>query len=457
MKLELDDTIAALASAPGGAARSIVRVSGPAVREVLARSLQVDDDALSAVRRPQRVPARFVVPGCAASLPVDVYLWPTRRSYTGQPMAELHTWGSPPLVEALLERLFRSGARPAEPGEFTLRAFLSGRIDLVQAEAVLGVVNARTQEELRTALQQLAGSVSGRVASLRQELLELLADLEAGLDFADEDIQFIDRPTLVARIQRCSETLRQLLEEASSRIRSTVCWRVVLAGLPNAGKSTLFNALLGRPAALVSPTEGTTRDYLVEPLELEGVDVELVDTAGRESSRDRLVQTAQQLRRQQLQQADLVLWCSALDADQPTRRQDEAEWRRLAESDALAVRVWTKSDRLAPTAPRPEGLVVSAVCGEGLDRLRRVLAERLTGTEAGERRMLGTTAARCRDSLAGAVEALQRALEAAQSDWGDEVIAVELREALDELGKVLGEVYTDDILDRIFSKFCIGK
>jgi len=377
-------------------------------------------------------------------------------------MAELHTIGAPPLLEALLDRLFQAGARPARPGEFTLRAFLAGRIDLVQAEAVLGVVEAHDDRELKTALEQLAGGVSSRIVAIQQTLLELLADLEAGLDFVEEDIEFIDRPTLAARVSACRQQLQQLLDQATARMQSTGRWRVVLAGLPNAGKSTLFNALVGRAAALVSQVQGTTRDYLVETVEWEGLTIDLVDTAGWERIAAGLMQAAQDLRDQQVRHADLIIWCSALDFDVDACRQDEAHFHRAAQGTIPVLRVWTKADlaeepTTTPQEPRTETLRVSATRGDGLDRLRRAIGEQLAGSPTGERHMLGTTAARCRDTLSGAIAAMDRAKQAAEAGWGEELVAIELRDALDQLGQVLGTVYTDDILDRIFSKFCIGK
>ncbi|HID24445.1 MAG TPA: GTP-binding protein, partial [Planctomycetaceae bacterium] len=436
-QFDLDDTIAALASAPGPGERGILRISGAGLWDVLESVLPCPlTSGWRGVRRAERIVTAYRLPGCSASLPVAVYLWPTSRSYTGQPMAELHTIGSPPLLEALLDRLFQAGARPARPGEFTLRAFLAGRIDLVQAEAVLGVVDAHDDRELKTALEQLAGGVSNRIAAVQQTLLDLLADLEAGLDFVEEDIEFIDRRILAARVSACRQQLRQLLDEASARLRSTGRWRVVLAGLPNAGKSTLFNALLGRPAAIVSEVHGTTRDYLVERVEWGGLSVDLVDTAGWERIASGLMHTAQELRDEQVRYADLILWCSGLDFDAETRRQDELHLRLAADGPIPLLRVWTKAD----TVRRPEvefetqesqPLVVSAPRGDGLERLRQAIAAQLARSPTGERHMLGTTAARCRDTLSGAVAAMGRAKEAAETGGGEELIAIELRDALD--------------------------
>jgi tRNA modification GTPase len=248
-------------------------------------------------------------------LPIEVGLWPTKRSYTGQPLAELQLIGSPPLLEALLMQLCRSGCRAARPGEFTLRAFLAGRLDLMQAEAVLGVIDAADHVELEQALQQLAGGISQQMGTLRADLLDLLADLEAGLDFVDEDIEFVSREQLLSRVTAAQRTIAELCDQASRRLQSSARPRVVLAGLPNAGKSTLLNALTGRSAALVSEISGTTRDYLCVPLDRDGLHVDLIDTAGWDSETNGIEAVAQQRRHEQWQQADLIVWCCDLSDD----------------------------------------------------------------------------------------------------------------------------------------------
>src|SRR5438309_7073458 len=212
-----DDTIAALASAAGHAARGIIRVSGPQTRAVL-EALDQSRQAFphSATWCYTRV---LHIAGVTSDLPVDLYLWPDRRSYTGQPLAELHTISSPPILEAILADLFSRGVRPAQPGEFTLRAFLAGRIDLSQAEAVLGVIDAGDECELQTALDQLAGGLSSQIARLRGDLLDLLADLEAGLDFADEPIEFVSHAALMGRLGLARDSVAELLARAIQRMR----------------------------------------------------------------------------------------------------------------------------------------------------------------------------------------------------------------------------------------------
>jgi tRNA modification GTPase len=461
MTLDVDDLIAALASAPGPAARAILRVSGDGVREALAPVFTPDDEAAwRSAKAASRHPGRVTLREPAVSFPAAAYLWPNRRSYTGQPLAELHLPGSPPLVEATLAELYRQGIRPARPGEFTLRAFLAGKLDLVQAEAVLGVIDAADHRELDLALRQLAGGLSGRLADVRADLLILLADLEAGLDFVEEDIEFVSRPEVLRRAAAARDALDALLADASGRWRDAGRSRVVLAGLPNAGKSTLFNALAGSEQALVSPVAGTTRDWLAAELDLAGVPVELIDTAGWEAASDDLAAAMQSLRAEQLDRADLILWCTPAEADPATLAEDARLRAELGPARDRLIPVLTKSD--LPDAPsldsRPSTLVsVSASTGTGLDALKARLAAELAADRARSRQMVGSTAARGRESLAAARDALDRALAAARSGFGDEILAAELRAALDGLAAVLGTVYTDDVLDVVFSRFCIGK
>jgi tRNA modification GTPase len=452
MTLDLDDTIAALASPPGPAMRGIVRLSGRRVREVLEGWFTPDDSAAwSAARRPHRHPGKLTLPGWRASVTVAVHLWPRARSYTGEPLAELHLPGSPPLLEVVLQTAYAHGARAARPGEFTLRAFLAGRLDLMQAEAVLGVIDAADHRELATALGQLAGGISHRLADLRRDLLELLADLEAGLDFVEEHLEFVSRDEVQARLTEAAEFVDRLLNQVAGRMHAGDQSRVVLAGLPNAGKSTLFNALVGTEQALVSPIAGTTRDYLAADVVWNDSRWQLIDTAGWDAAADPIATAMQSLRAGQMSQADLVIWCTAADLSTDDRQRDDELLRSLTGS---VLRVLTKAD----CGPATKDLAVSAQTGVGLKLLNDRIAAALGRNTTATRQWIGSTAARCQDSLRTAAESLHRAVAVASNRTaGDELIAVELRSALDHLGVIVGAVYTDDLLDRIFSKFCIGK
>jgi tRNA modification GTPase len=455
---ELDQTIAAVASAPGGAGRGIVRVSGVeavALVDKVFASTETDEEPASKIS--YRATGTITIPDFPPVL-TDAWVWPTARSYTGQPMVELHLPGSPPLLERVLETLFQHGVRPARAGEFTLRAFLAGRMDLAQAEAVLGVIDADDHEELTTALNQLAGGLSGKILQLRGDLLELLADLEAGLDFVEEDIEFVSRDEVMRRLQHGIDIIRQLEEQADGRMLSNDQLRVVLAGLPNAGKSTLFNALSKTDDAIVSSVAGTTRDYLSARVSCGELSIQLVDTAGLDRSESGIDGAAQELGGGQVGEADLVLWCSAIDATDEERTADQTALEDVKSRHDRVVVVRTRGDLVDAAGGLAENvLVVSVVTGAGLDELRESVAAALSKSSQGERQFVGTTAARSRDSLRRSCESLQRALDAAEGRLGDELVAFETRTGIETLGEIVGTIYTDDLLDQIFSRFCIGK
>lgn len=473
-----DEAIAAIASAPGGAQRGIVRLSGVDCERILREcgiscAMSISTDTLNPCRslsdrsdrtavglgRKSSVPfaehIEIAVPGLAVSIPALLFFWRGSRSYTGQPLVEIHAPGSPPLLEAILSRLLAAGARPALPGEFTQRAFLSGRIDLLQAEAIPGVVDARDTFQLKQALEQLGGGVSSLVTRLRGDLLDLVADLEAGLDFADEDIEFVSSAMVASRVGLARDAIQDLLKHAGTRLRSTTEPRVVLAGPPNAGKSTLFNALVGAHAAIVSDVPGTTRDYLSGQVRWNDSMFTLIDTAGCESAEIGIPEEAQSRTRQQIAEADLIVWCQSCDAPTvgPSVPSSESTLHLLTKCDLAQNDPTPSPDRDAVA----NSLQVSATSGLGLDALKTEIVSRLIDHARAEENFVGTLASRCIDSLAGAAKALDRALTLARETNDNDLLSIELRDALDELGKITGAVYTDDILDRVFSRFCIGK
>ena len=458
MAYRFDDTICALATARGGAARGIVRVSGPgALGCVKTLCADVSQAAgLLNLTRATCVSACLRVDDVPGGLPCDLYCWPGARSFTREPVVEIHTIGSPPLLEAVVRTLCRGGVRLAEPGEFTMRAFLAGRIDLTQAEAVLGVIDAQSDEQLSLALSQLAGGLSGPLVELRETLLDALADLEAGLDFTEEDITFISPAELLARIDASVALLAELVEQMRGRGLAADVPRVVLVGWPNVGKSSLFNALVAQPAAIVSEHSGTTRDYLTAEIDCAGMRCRLVDTAGIEVAEqlNSIEQRAQQLGGEQQQGADLQLFC--VDASRPLNSWERGELARrpLAAWNCLVVA--TKGDEREAHAEMPEHLLTSSRTGRGIEGLKQAIAEVLR-SQAEEVRVVAGTAERCRQSIELARTALQGARQLVVSEAGDELVATELRAALDAVGQVVGTVYTDDVLGRIFSRFCIGK
>jgi tRNA modification GTPase len=507
----LDDTIAAIASPPGGAARGTVRISGPGAIECLMRFFQpagvplavsgfsprplgegqgvraadgreIANCKLSASnpqslipnpsaarphasplpkgegtknRAPHVIARSLRFPDLASPLPCDAYVWPDTRSYTGQPVVEIHTLGSPPLLELVLRSLCAAGARLAGPGEFTLRAFLAGRIDLTQAEAVLGVIDAHGPRELQIALGQLAGGLAQPLHRLRDTLLDMLAHLEAGFDFADEDLEFITREELDSRLAAAENDIAAIRRQVASRGESSHGIRVVLVGRPNTGKSSLFNALAGDSAAIVSEQPGTTRDYLVAELDLDGVKCRLIDTAGtwgegREEWGDEIAAAADSAAAAQRREAHLEVLC--LDSTRPL---DDRERRELAAADIEQIVVLTKCDVVRRTDLAQAALETSSFLGQGIAELRDQLRRRALAAKTGGEVVAGT-AVRSADSLRLAGESLRRARHVAAA-CQEELAAAEIRTALTELGKVVGAIYTEDVLDRVFSRFCVGK
>jgi tRNA modification GTPase len=421
-----------------------VRVGGPKARSVVDRVFHRNEPS---IRANYIVSGSVVLSGVHSPLPATLYFFPGPRSYTGQDLAELHTTGSPPLVEQLVLDLLNAGARPARPGEFTMRAFLAGKKDLPQAEAVNAVIEAGTDTDLTLALAQLAGGVTRPLSALRDDLLNLLADLEAALDFADDDIEFVGKMETLSRLDGALGQLATLARQLDDRAVSGRPVRLVLAGSPNAGKSSLFNALAGGDA-IVSPIPGTTRDYLTGRLELGGVAVELIDTAGWQESADSIEEQAQRLGAGATARADLILWCEEHGVFA------EPDAGRLAATGAEVIRVRTKSDLSGRTPIVREGVACSVASAAGTDSLRSVLAERVAAIA---RPALAPSKSRCRHHVAACADHLRAACGHVAAGDPPELAASALRAALDQLGEMTGAIYTNDLLDRIFSRFCIGK
>jgi tRNA modification GTPase len=436
------DTIAALSTASGPGGRAIVRVSGPAAADAIA-SLFAAPEPLVAGRR-CLLSGHLRLPDLAP-LPADVYFWAAPRSYTGQDLGEIHMLSCPPLLELLIAQLLRAGCRAARPGEFTLRAFLAGKLDLTRAEAVHAVIESGSRDELKSALKQLAGGMARPLHELRDDLLNLLADVEAGLDFADENISFVKQEDMLQRLGKALAHVTLLSKQLAQRSIADRVFRVVLTGRPNAGKSSLFNALAGADA-LVSPQPGTTRDYLVHRLDVGGIHVELIDTPGWQAETGTIQTQAQTLARKQAEQADLLLLC--VEVGQAMAAEEETMCRR---PHPPVVLVATKCDRM--TAPA-EMLATSAVTGTGIESLRTLLAER---AQRHKQPALAPSLSRCRHHVESCLEQLRRAHGIVLFEEPPELLALELRGALEQLGEMVGTVYTDDLLDRIFSRFCIGK
>lgn len=452
-----DDTIVALSSVAGPAKRAIIRVSGPGTSIAVNTVFKASDESKDTPRQTRRlVPGALRLTGVYSPLPASLYFFKGPKTYTGQDLAELHTIGSPPLIEQLITDLLNAGARPARSGEFTMRAFLAGKKDLAQAEAVNAVIEAGTDADLHTALTQLAGGVTQPLHVLREDLLNLLADLEAALDFTDEDIEFVGQSETLARIEAALSQLTALQKQLDDRTVSGRPIRVALVGLPNVGKSSLFN-VLATSNAIVSPMPGTTRDYLSKRIEFGGATVELIDTAGWQVAEGTIAEQSQRLGREQADRADVVLWCVETGTEF-----GHADAALLMATGANVIRVCTKSDlfcnesgvRNQETGHEKQPITVSVMSSSGTNALRCALTEVIALIA---RSPLAPSQSRCRHHVAVCLTELKEARESVVVNDPPELTAASLRVAIDQLGEMTGAVYTNDLLDRIFSRFCIGK
>jgi tRNA modification GTPase len=460
--LRRTDTICAAATPLVAAALAVVRVSGPDAHAVRAAVFRPRHHA------PESVPVGRAVVGelwDAAGLIDEVVATTFRapRSFTGEDMVELSLHGAPPLVARSLRALLAAGCRAAEPGEFTLRAVLSGRLDLAAAEAVDTVIRARTEAAAAAAARALRGGLRDALTPWRAAIVDVLAELEARLDFPDDDLGSADRTALVARLADARAGLLRVLATAGRGRHLFEGARVVLVGVPNAGKSSLLNALAGSPRALVHESPGTTRDVLEVALDVDGVPVTLVDTAGLRAAESdgAALHPVEQLgierSRAELAGADVVLWLVPPGADPGA-----AAPPGLDAGDPRVIIVASKGDlRAAGTwAAPPAGAVVVATPAAGpvlgLEALLTAIAARLqTGAGVDEEILVQT--ARQQSELTTATGALAEAQTALAQGLPDEVTCAELRRAASAIARLLGEDLHEAVLDVVFSRFCIGK
>ena len=439
----LSDPIAALATPPGRSALAVVRVSGRGAFDVAARVI----DGFRADRPRVATLATFHQDG----EPIDRGLYtvyPAPHSYTGEDMVELSCHGGQVAPARVLAALHAAGARQATAGEFTRRAVLKGKLDMVQAEAVGYLIDAVAQAQARAALRRLDGGLSRRIAELRESLVETQALLSYEIDFPGEDDGPVPPERIAGAVEEARARIGRLLASAPSADRMRQGALLVLAGRPNAGKSSLFNALLGTDRALVTEIPGTTRDAIEAHTDFLGWPVRLVDTAGLADSGDRLERLGIEVSRRYLSAADLVLLCV-----ESGRLLAPDEVALAAERAALVVR--TKRD-LADGAG--ERLAVSSVTGEGIDRLRREAAERVFGDRIALGDLEPTLGSeRHRDALARAAAALTDAAEHLAPGGDPVLVSHHLREATTALDELVGVVDVEEVLGRVFAGFCVGK
>jgi len=455
-----EDTICAIASPRGRAARGIVRLSGDHAAEVASQCLDKPVSAETFVMQP----AEFRLPD-TGPFPVTVYVMRAPRSYTREDVVEIHAPGSPPLLAAIMAELCRHGARLAEPGEFTKRAFLNGRIDLAQAEAVLALIRARSDDEERLALSALGGNLSNEVKAIRAKLMELVVDMEAGLDFHEDEAVFATAERQKQEVAEAASAIRALLDASAARSVYREEVLTVIYGPVNAGKSSLFNMLVGAQKAIVHETPGTTRDTLEAAVKIGPVSFLFVDTAGVRKPAETIEEMAVARSKRFAREAEVTLF--VVDASEPLSSDTEALYEEVRQQPHIVV--LNKAD--LPLAVDRKGWLerfcdarvveVSAERNSGRLALEDALVEAVEGGEVDLSTMRFYLAGRQRRLLEEALDALARAGLAAgnvaQTGGAEEIVALELREAVEALGRITGEDYVADLLDEVFSRFCLGK
>ena len=454
--MQLDhDTIVAISTPPGRGGIGVVRLSGPQAREIAAPLLKLRHPLAAGQARFGEV----LDPDGNVLDEAVVTLFAAPHSYTSEDVVEIAAHGAPVLLDAILRALLNRGARLAEPGEFTQRAFLSARLDLTQAEAVADLIAASTLEQARLAARQLGGALSHAVAPSKQALVELIATLEAGIDFAEDDIDVLPRAAIQQAITKLQQPLSRLAESYAYGRLLRDGFTLAIVGRPNAGKSSLFNRLLERDRAIVTAAPGTTRDPIHERLSLGGIPVELIDTAGLREVPDGLEGEAEQQgiarSRTAMAEADQVL--VVIDAagyrdGEPLHEEDAKTLASLDGRDPIVV--LNKVDLVTKPTQTFAAIKTSALTGEGIAELRQELLNRLRAP-SGDSALI--TNLRQHTALAGAVDSLRAAEQGLHASVPHEMLLLDLYAALQSLDNLTGATTTDDILALIFSTFCIGK
>ena len=451
----MEDTIAAIATPAGQGAVALLRISGNKAIDVAGKVFRSTRGLVSDF--PQRVQMLGdIVDG--ESRRIDQVLLTVFRSpasYTGEDTVEISAHGGILVATAVLDALVEAGARPADPGEFTRRAFVNGKMDLTQAEAVMDLISARTSLALRAANRQLEGKLGGRVNWLREELLAVLAHLEAYIDFPEEGIDPDNRQIIHERLIEVSSASRRLIDTAEEGRILREGFKVVIAGLPNAGKSSLLNLMLGFERAIVSDVEGTTRDTIEEMINVRGVPVRLVDTAGLRNASEQVEREGVSRARREVEGADLVL--QVVDCSL-AREQSEGSVPEVAGDGESRVFVLNKVDLgVHPSWEKVDGVRISCSKQSGMDLLKDEIfdAAGLEAFDSGNE--MAAVNARHRDCLEQACIHTEKATEVLKSGESPEYVAIDLREALDAVGSIVGKVDAEEVLGEIFSSFCIGK
>jgi tRNA modification GTPase len=463
MNILQQEPIAAIATAIGESAISIVRMSGNGVLDIADKVFRKAGNKSFSFRSAESHTAHYGRIVDAKGEMVDevmAIVYKSPRSFTMEDLVEFNCHGGVIVTQTVLETLLNAGCRLAEAGEFTRRAFLNGRIDLVQAEAIGEMIHAKTTAAYRSALSHLKGDLSKKLSTLREDLLNACAMLELELDFGEEDVEFQSRDDLRSKIAELKTTLTELADSFKFGKLVQEGVRTVIVGKPNAGKSTLLNALLGKERAIVSDIAGTTRDYIEESFVIDGVLFKLIDTAGLRTTYDHIEGEGIKRSYEKIEEADLILYL--IDASKPVDADEIKAIETLKEKnrDAKVLLVLNKSDLLRNGEVKVEtieAIRISARTREGIDALKQTMKSLSIGAETLSEGSIMLTNLRHYEAVRNALQSLLQAETQVQHHAPTELIASDLRAALHHIGTITGKVSTDDILNNIFAKFCIGK
>ena len=451
-----DDTIAAIATPLGEGGLAVIRVSG---KDALAVSDRCFEPVGSRSKKPSTAESHTIHYGkiVRAGQQVDEVLCAVMRSprtYTREDVVEITCHGGILSTKSVLDTLLESGARLAEPGEFTRRAFLNGRLDLAQAEAVADLIHSRTELALSAANEQLAGKLSQRINQLRDEFMATLAHIEAHIDFPDEDITPDTKEKLEGRLEHGVAFMDALLRTANEGQILRCGIRAAIIGRPNVGKSSLLNQLLGHDRAIVSPIAGTTRDTIEETANVRGIPVVFIDTAGLRVAKDDIESEGIRRSRESLARAELIL--HVLDGSEPITSEDELLLNEFADKKRILVR--NKVDLpVRLLSDGPAFVDVCCITGNGIEQLKDAIKSLVWSGAVNAEMSQVTINSRHQDALRRAREAAQRALDVLRGDSSLELVAADLRESVHAIGEIVGKTTTEDLLDSIFSQFCLGK
>jgi tRNA modification GTPase len=455
------DTICALSTPPGRSGLAVVRISG-------AQSLHFFRLIFKLSKNMDNPPARKAMLGriidpCNGSLMDEALAtcFPSPHSYTGEDLVEISLHGNPILISALLDSLCSLGARIAEPGEFTMRAFLHGRIDLAQAEAVRDIIEATTMRQAQVAARQRSGSIARQLQPVKEKLIEIIVNMESSVEFVDENLPVPLRETVNLQLQNIQDELGRWIESYRRGKIIRDGFNLAIVGRPNVGKSSVFNALLAQDRSIVAEEPGTTRDMISEYTSISGIPVRLADTAGIRKSEDSIEQLGIDRSRQAIADSDAILL--VIDASRPKSAEDMNLRNELRDSRCIAVlnksdlpSCWTHEEISIFAGDWP-WLEVSAKTGSGIDRLRTVILDGLMGSGENSQDGIMVTNLRHCHCLEKAKTDLENAVAALMEGLSEEFALVDLHRGLKALGEITGETHVEDLLTQIFSRFCIGK